>query len=351
MNYKRIFLLLVIIILITIIFLSYYKFSISEKDTYPNLILKNTRTIVLKSGDNYQEPGYLASDKIDGDITSKVKINGIVNTSSPGTYKLTYEVTNSKGNKTKAYRYIKVEVEEIKEYRDSYDKIDNTQKGWWSGNKKDHSIPLGGEKAEILQKYNAYFKGKKEKVIYLTFDEGSEDTYLKEIVNVLDKNDVKATFFLCRRYILDNAKLMKRLVKNGHSVGNHTANHKKMPTLANRVNFDTYLKEIKITEDAFYQVTNTKMDKIYREPAGEWSFRSLQMVKDLGYRTYFWSASYMDFGENVSKEKALSEMLKLYHEGAIYLLHPKNKGNYEALDDFIKIMKKKGYRFDLVRNI
>ena len=93
------------------------------------------------------------------------------------------------------------------------------------------------------------------------------------------------------------------------------------------------------------------MDKIYREPAGEWSFRSLKIMKDLGYKTYFWSASYMDYGANISKETALESMLKLYHNGAIYLLHPKNKGNYEALDAFIKIMKEKGYRFDLVKNI
>ena len=132
---------------------------------------------------------------------------------------------------------------------------------------------------------------------------------------------------------------------------NHTANHKAMPTLATATKFNEYLKEIKRTEKAFYQVTNQSMDSVYREPGGEWSFRSLQIMKDLGYRSYFWSASYMDFGNDVSKEKALSEMIKLYHNGAIYLLHPKNKGNYEALDSFIKIMKKKGYHFDLVRNI
>ena len=93
------------------------------------------------------------------------------------------------------------------------------------------------------------------------------------------------------------------------------------------------------------------MDKIYREPKGEWSERSLKIVSDLGYSTYFWSADHYDFGEDVSKEETLNRLLKRYHKGAIYLLHPKNKGNYEALDEFIKTMKEKGYQFGLVKDI
>ena len=59
----------------------------------------------------------------------------------------------------------------------------------------------------------------------------------------------------------------------------------------------------------------------------------------------------MDFGEDVSKAYALNELMKRYHNGAIYLLHPKNKGNYLALDSFIKELKKLGYKFDTIDNI
>lgn len=93
------------------------------------------------------------------------------------------------------------------------------------------------------------------------------------------------------------------------------------------------------------------MDKVYREPRGEYSYRSLQIIHDLGYKTFFWSADYYDFDFQVSKEKALSELEKRYHNGAIYLMHSTNKGNYEALDDFIKNMKELGYTFGLVRYI
>ena len=93
------------------------------------------------------------------------------------------------------------------------------------------------------------------------------------------------------------------------------------------------------------------MGKVYREPAGEWSYRSLKIVSDMGYRTYFWSADHYDFDYTVTKEKAYDEMMKRYHNGAIYLLHPKNKGNYEALGDFIDEMKSQGYTFGLVDEI
>ena len=63
------------------------------------------------------------------------------------------------------------------------------------------------------------------------------------------------------------------------------------------------------------------------------------------------SRNYLDYKEDVTKEKALNELTKRVHNGAIYLMHPKNKGNYLALDTFIKNMKKQGYTFDLVKNI
>jgi len=145
--------------------------------------------------------------------------------------------------------------------------------------------------------------------------------------------------------------LIKKMVSNGHLIGNHTVNHISMPSLASKEKFHKYLYEIKTVEEDYYNITGKQMEKIYRDPKGEWSFRDLQIIKDLGYKTYFYSAYYMDFNEDVSGEYALDELMKRYHNGAIYLLHPKNKGNYLALDSFIKKMKGLGYRFDLVKNI
>lgn len=318
--------------------------------TKPIIELKGTKQVVLKQGEKYKEPGYQATDLENGNLTKKVKVTQHIDVNRPGKYTVQYAVTDTSGNKTVEERKVQV-IAKIPTYQDRYDKIDNTEKGWGHGNKKDHKRPMGDVAPDIFRKYDAYAIGNDEPVLYLTFDEGSSDTYVKEILEVLAQEKVKATFFLCRNYMLENKEIVKKMVRDGHIVGNHTHRHKMMPTLATRTNFSEYLKEIQDTEKAYEEVTGKEMPKVYREPAGEWSYRSLAIMQDLGYRTYFWSAAYMDYGESVSKASAYQKMMQLYHNGAIYLLHPKNKGNYLALEDFIKSMKKLGYHFDTVDKI
>lgn len=323
-----------------------------DKSCYPQIILKGNRIVTINIGEEYKEPGYELKDSCKENLENRIEIKGNVDNSKAGTYEILYQVSNQYGNIAIEKRFVTVKMNKNATYQDAYDKIDNQVHGWGIPNKKDGARPAEASTLrDKLAQYNAYFIGDDEKVLYLTFDEGSNDTYLKEIVDVLNQNDVKATFFFCRRYILDNPELMKTLVQYGHSVGNHTANHKQMPLYATRENFQKYLEEIIAVEEAFEQVTGSSMDSIYREPKGEYSYRSLQIMKDLGYKTYFWSNAYVDFEGDLSKEQALKEMTSRVHNGAVYLLHPKNKGNYEALDDFIKQMKQQGYTFDLVKNI
>lgn len=327
--------------------------SLFKKDntpSIPKIKLEGSVITNIVEGEKYNEPGYSATDEKDGDITDNVKIEGTVNFEKEGIYELTYKVSNSKNEKAKAYRFIKVNKKGNITYKDSYDNIDNTSRGWWSGNNFDYKRPAGGADINELKKYNAYFLGEDKKKIYLTFDEGSYETYVDKIVEVLDRNDVKATFFLCKNYIEKNPDLIKKMSEN-HSIGNHTFHHENMPSLATRENFDKYLNEIKETESAYYNITGKQMDKVYRDPRGEWSYRDLTIMKDLGYKSFFYSANYDDFSKELSKEQALAEMMKRYHNGAIYLIHPNNKGNYEALESFITQMKKQGYVFDLVKNI
>lgn len=334
----------------------FFLFSISllmitnknQKQNSIEINLKGKTIIKLINNQKYNEPGYTA--KINNkNVNNKVKIKGTINYDKEGTYELIYTVKN-KNEQAEAHRFIKIKKEEIT-YKNEYDNIDNTSRGWWSGNKFNKTRPSGGADINELKKYNAYFLGPDNKTIYLTFDEGSYETYVKEIVEVLNNQNIKGTFFLCKNYIEKNPELIKHITETGHSIGNHTYHHKNMPSLATKDNFNKYLSEIKEVENIYYKITGKEIDKIYRDPRGEWSYRDLQIMKDLGYKTYFYSANYNDFSGTLTKEKALSEMIKRYHNGAIYLIHPNNKGNYEALESFIIEMKKQGYNFDLVKNI
>ncbi len=340
---------LFLLVILTIISVAIFFIKDSKKESVLLLELKGKKIITININEKFFDPGFKAFDTIDGDLTNKVKIINNINTSKEGNYQITYKVKNSKGISKEAYRFVK--VKSLPYYKEEYNNLDNTTRSWWATNKKNKTRPTGGADINELKKYNAYYLGPDEKIIYLTFDEGALETYIKEIVEVLDKNNAKATFFLCYKYMIENKELIKNMVSSGHTIGNHTVNHLNMPSLATKEKFNEYLYEIQKVEQGYKEITGKNMEKIYRSPRGEWSIRDLQIMKDLGYKTYFYSAYYLDFENDVSKEYALNELLIRYHNGAIYLLHPKNKGNLEALDSFIKIMKNNGYKFDLVKNI
>ena len=345
---------IIIISILSLIIISICIFKLShlkKENTYPILTLNGELITKINVGDEYTESGYSSYDKYDGDITNNVKVENNVDITMPGTYEITYTSINSTGNITKKTRYVKVKLSDKFTYKEKYNNIDNTIHGWGTNNKKDGTRPNTDISNDELKKYNAYAMGKDDKKIYLTFDEGSMNSYLPDIVEILDKNDVKATFFLCKSYIVNNHELIKKMANNGHSIGNHTMSHLSMPTLANKQNFQKYLNEIIATEKAYLEATGNEMDHIYREPRGEFSYRTLSIMKDLGYSTYFWSAAYKDWDDSLSKENAYNSMIERRHNGAIYLLHPTSRGNYLALDDFIKKMKNDGYTFDLVKNI
>ena len=334
------------------------------KVTYKNFLFKKNRTVEIVDevkpvitliddnvtillNEEYKEPGYKAQDEYDGDITDKVEIISGLKNNQVGTYKITYKVTDSSKNTTKTSRVVNV-VNTL--YKDEYETIDNNMIGWYTSNKQDGNRPRENE----IKKYkdqNVYFLGPDKKVIYLTFDEGGNITYVKEIVDILNKHNIDATFFFSRNYISNNPDLMKKIINSGHSIGNHTVNHLSMPSLATKDKFDSYYSELKETEIAFMQATGKPMEKLFRYPMGEYSNRTMNIMKSMGYKSIFWSVAYKDWDGDYNKEYSLNNMKKQLHNGAIYLIHPKCRGNYEALEDFINYATDLGYKFDLVKNI
>jgi len=323
--------------------------NIVDKDA-PIITLKGDNPLTITTGTAYIEKGYSAFDKIDGELSNKVTVSSNININKVGTYEVVYQVKDKSNNMSTVKRTVIIRPK-IFSYQTKFDDIDNTERAWWSNNKFDFKRPTGGANLLELKKYNAYFLGPSERIIYLTFDEGSNDTYLEEIINILNRNNVKATIFVCGHYLETNKELIKKWVNDGHSIGNHTYHHKRMSDYANSEGYSTFVEEILSMEELFFEITGERMDKIYREPKGEWSYRSLAIVQELGYKTFFWSADYLDWDNEKTKEYALEQMLKRYHDGAIYLLHPKQKGNLEAIEDFIQEMKMQGYTFGLVKDI
>ena len=216
---------------------------------------------------------------------------------------------------------------------------------WGLGFSNDGQPPTGMATPEELKKYNAYFLGDtSEKKIYLTFDAGYENGNTEAILDALKKHDVKTTFFVVGHYLETAPELINRMIEEGHTVGNHTYHHYDMSKLSD---WESFSKEIKSVEEKYKEITGEDMTKYYRPPQGKYSLQNLQMAKELGYQTFFWSLAYVDWDQDAqpSREEALEKILSRIHPGAIVLLHNTSSTNAEILDELLTKLKELGYDF------
>ena len=208
--------------------------------------------------------------------------------------------------------------------------------------------PVGPAGRDELARYNAAYLGDtQEKVIYLTFDAGYENGCTTQILDVLQKHQVNAAFFLVGNYMERNADLVRRMVEEGHIVGNHTMHHYDMRKLTDKASFE---KELKDLEALFTQVTGKELPKFYRPPQGTYSADNLAMARDMGYKTVFWSLAYVDWNVDAqpSEAEAFDKLLGRIHNGAVVLLHSTSKTNAAILDGLLTQWKDMGYRFESI---
>ena len=216
---------------------------------------------------------------------------------------------------------------------------------WGLGFGQTGEKPTGNVSAEELKKYHAaYMDPTDEKVIYLTFDAGYENGNTPRILDALKKHQAPATFFVVGNFISDNPDLIRRMVSEGHTVGNHTMTHPDMSGISSK---DDFQKQLDGVEKLYESVTGEQMTKFYRPPQGIYSTTNLTMAKELGYSTFFWSLAYVDWIQNQqpSREEAFQKLLGRIHPGAIVLLHNTSSTNGLILDDLLTKWEEMGYRF------
>lgn len=219
---------------------------------------------------------------------------------------------------------------------------------YYVGKGKDNIAEPPKESASFLQENAAYYLGNtSEKVIYLTFDEGYENGNTGKILDILKELNVPAAFFVVKPYIDKEPELVKRMVSEGHIVGNHTVHH---PSMAQIHDSEKFKAELTGVEDAYKELTGEEMPKFFRPPMGKYSEKSLAMTKNLGYKTVFWSFAYRDWDtdKQPSHEEATQKIMDNLHDGSILLLHAVSKTSTEILNDFISNARKLGYEFELL---
>lgn len=216
---------------------------------------------------------------------------------------------------------------------------------WGLSFQEEGKAPVIDVNKEKLQELGGYYLGNEEdKKIYLTFDAGYENGNTEKILDALKENGVKAAFFLVGNYLETCPEIVKRMMAEGHIVGNHTYHHKDMATLTTK---DAFMKELTDLEELYKEIIGSDMPKFYRPPQGKYSEEQLRWAKEQGYKTCFWSLAYVDWDEKKqpTKEQAMEKLTKRIHPGAIVLLHSTSSTNGEIMGDIIKEWKKMGYTF------
>lgn len=231
--------------------------------------------------------------------------------------------------------------------------VSNTaaEENWGLSFQEEGKPPVANASSEELAKYDAYYVDQTdEKTIYLTFDVGYENGNTGKILDALKKHNASAIFFVTGHFISENEELIKRMVAEGHIIGNHTYSHPDMTKLSSK---DDFRNELKQVEDIYKEIIGEDMPKYYRPPQGKYSTANLSMAKELGYKTLFWSLAYVDWNNNSqpSKEEAFSKLLNRTFPGVVVLLHSTSSTNAEIMDDLLTKWEEMGYSFKPVKNL
>ena len=286
-------------------------------NTKPELSLKGSKTMYIKLGSKYKEPGYIAKDNCDGEITDKVEASGEVNTSKAGKYEVTYKIKDNSNNEISVKRTIYV-------YKNT---VANTGVG---------------EKG----------------VIYLTFDDGPADSITKAILNILKDEGVKATFFVT---MAGSDSVIKREYNEGHTVALHTATHN-YKTVYSSVN--GYFNDLDKVKNRVKRITGTD-PKIIRFPGGSSNTISRNYSKGImtvltsevlnrGYRYFDWNVDSGDAGGCVSASNKPNCVYKNVtknlskNRANVVLMHDIKSYTKDALRDIIAYGKVNGYTFKAI---
>lgn len=223
--------------------------------------------------------------------------------------------------------------------------LSEAEGNWGLGFSKEGEKPTGNAAPEELAKYHAaYVDTTDEKVIYLTFDAGFENGNMPAILDALKKHKAKGTFFVVGNFLETSPELTKRMVEEGHTVGNHTYHH---PDMSQISDMEAFKKELEDVEKLFQQITGQEMTRFYRPPQGKYNVKNLEMASKLGYKTFFWSLAYVDWlqDQQPTREQAFEKLLPRIHPGAVVLLHSTSETNGQILDELLTKWEEMGYRF------
>ena len=290
------------------------KRSVPGFDPQPPVItLEGGEDYRIRVGTVYEEPGYSASDNLDGDLTAQVTVEGETDWLTPGVYPITYTVSDSGGNVTALTRNVTVEAVE----------------------RPDTEYPKG-------------------KVIYLTFDDGP-GIHTRQLLDVLDAYGAKATFF-----VTDSGydSMMQQIVRRGHSIGIHSVSHKYEQIYASP---EAFFEDLYAMQQIIYENTGV-LTTLMRFPGGSSNAISrrycegimttlTQAVQDAGFQYFDWNVLSGDAGETTKTEEVYDFVIEgvQQHRVSIVLQHDIHYYSVAAVEKILQWGRRNGYQFLALR--
>lgn len=278
--------------------------------TAPELTLKGNATVYVTTGKDFVEPGYTAIDDAEGDISAKVQVTTDFNKNTPGTYTVTYKVTDNYGNTTEVTRKIVVS---------------NAQVQQPTGD------PVGG-------------------VIYLTFDDGPSQHTLR-LLEVLEKYNVKATFF-----VVGTAGIgyLDEIAAGGHALAIHSNTHEYSEIYANE---DAFFADLYAIQDKIYQRTGI-VTTLMRFPGGSSNAisknynvgimtRLTKAVEERGFTYFDWNVDSKDAGGAKTADEVYQNVINgcRNKKASVVLQHDIHGYSVDAVERIIQWGLANGYTF------
>ena len=275
----------------------------------PEIVLEGGDSLAIPAGSFFQEPGYRATDDTDGDLTELVTVEGQVDWLTPGTYLITYTVCDSWENLTSVTREVRVEA------------LPRPDTVW-----------------------------PRNKTIYLTFDDGP-GPYTGQLLDVLDRYGVKATFFVTDSGYDD---MMAQIVRRGHSIGIHTVTHDYGEIYASP---QAFFSDLRRMQEVIYENTGV-LTTLMRFPGGSSNTVSRescqgvmtvlsQAVQDAGFQYFDWNVDSDDAGNARKSETVFDNVVEGIRQTGISLVlqHDIHPYSVEAVEEIILWGLERGYTF------
>lgn len=281
--------------------------------TLPRILLEGDEVCTITVGAKFVDPGYRAVDNGEEDITAMVTVEGEVNWLTPGTYPITYAVTDTDENTATVIRTVEVTAKPRPEIR----------------------MP-------------------REKTVYLTFDDGP-GPHTKDLLDLLDSYHVKATFFVTAT---EDSALMSEIVKRGHSIGIHSVTHDYQEIYSSP---ESFFHDLYAMQQIIYDETGV-LTTLMRFPGGSSNTVSrhacqgimttlTEAVQDAGFQYFDWNVDSNDAGGAQRSKEVFGNVIEGLQKEPVSLVlqHDIHPYSVAAVEDILQWALENGYTFKPLR--